>query len=404
MTCFGKASLRRTSAGLPPALFFPALPGRAFLFWIGLAGLLAWSLPAASALAPIQTDFTDDTILAHLPDSVPQANRLPSNGTTVADEIQALIEQARGTGDPRFLGYAQRRLEQWPKEAMTDRLRVLRATLAQSLHRFGEARRDLTRVIERSDNPRQKVQARLTMTNLETVQGRYREARRHCLQLSATQPGLIAASCLAQVDARSGQPQAAYDRLQERLASPGSDGATSYLWALGTLGDIAAQLGLASAESHWQAVLVARPDELYVRTQLADWYLREGQFRSVLELTRDYEQVDALAVIRVIAMHKADHPDKDLLATRLRERFEEARWRGALLHKRDFARFQLVIEKDAPTALRYAMANWQTQREPLDTELALRAAIAADSPTAIRTLQQWLQENGQSDARYPGAS
>ncbi|MBW0148283.1 hypothetical protein KXD86_12260 [Marinobacter sp. CAU 1620] len=362
---------------------------------------MAWPFPAVSAPAPIRTDFADDAILARLPDAVPRATQVPSNAGAMADEVQTLIDQARGTGDPRFLGYAERRLQQWPDEAMTDRLRVLRATLAQSLHRFDEARQDLTTVIDQSTDRRQRLQARLTLANLETVQGRYDPARTHCQRLSMAYPGLIAASCLAQVDARSGDARAAYERLADRLLASGNRESVGHLWAQGTLGDIAAQLGLASAERHWQAVLAGNPEDLYVRTQLADWYLRDQQLESVLALTRGYEQVDALAVLRAIAMHEAGHPGKEALADRLRERFEEAQWRGALLHKRDFARFQLAIEAQPDIALRYAMANWQTQREPLDTALAIRAALAAGDRAALSTLQRWLTTTNQSDARYP---
>ncbi|MDK9558515.1 hypothetical protein QQF73_12855 [Marinobacter sp. M216] len=362
---------------------------------------MAWPLPVATAPAPIQTNFADEAILARLPDAVPRSTRLPPSAAAMAEEVQALIDQARGSGDPRFLGYAERRFQQWPDDAMTDRLRVLRATLAQSLHRFDEARQDLAEVLNRSADRRQRIQARLTLANLETVQGRYHQARTHCQRLSTEFPGLIAASCLAQVDARSGAPRAAYDRLANQLAAAGNTGSAGYLWARGTLGDIAAQLGLASAEAHWQAVLASSPTDLYTLTQLADWYLRNGQVQSVMALTLGYEQVDALAVLRVIAMRRTRHPDQDGLANRIRERFEEAQWRGALLHKRDFARFQLAIEERPDIALRHAMANWETQREPLDTALALRAAIAADDQAAVRTLRNWLEQTGQSDARYP---
>lgn len=403
MTSCSKRPTRRTSHHRAPAFSFPALRGRVFWLLVGLVWLVLWPALALSAAGPIRTDFPDDIILAHLPDSDAATANPPSTARALADNVQTLLNQARATGDPRFLGYAERRLQQWPEAAMTDRLLVLRATLAQSLHLFEDARRDLTAVIGHSADRQQRIQARLTLANLDTVQGRYSEAREHCQWLSEEYPGLIAASCQAQVDARSGNASTAYDQLKARLAAEGHDSATGYLWALGTLGDIAAQLGLAAAETHWRTLLKARPTDLYTRTQLADWYWRRGRLSSVLTLTQDYEQVDALAVVRVIALRDADHPDWPGLAGRLRERFTEAQWRGALLHKRDFVRFLLTIEQQPVKALSYAMANWQSQREPLDTALALQAAIEAGDPAALRMLRQWLESTGQTDARYPEA-
>ena len=99
---------------------------------------------------------------------------------------------------------------------MTDRLLTLRATLDQSLHRFDSARKDLETVIARSNATPQKNQARLLLANLEIVQGNYEDARKQCAQLQQSYPGLIADSCTAQVDARTGT-QPIGDQLRNQL-------------------------------------------------------------------------------------------------------------------------------------------------------------------------------------------
>ncbi|MFC6683266.1 hypothetical protein ACFQGA_01360 [Marinobacter koreensis] len=112
--------------------------------------------------------------------------------------------------------------------------------------------------------------------------------------------------------------------------------------------------------------------------------------------------MDSLAVLRAIAMRRLDHPDAPTLVQRLRERFSEARWRGSMLHKRDYARFQLHVENDPELALEFALANWKTQREPPDTRLLLLAAREAGQTERSRPVRQWLASHHQTDARYPG--
>jgi len=399
MICFNKTPRGRIFRISGPAFRFPALRGR--FFWL-IAALVPFQLQAAPGA--IITDFGDDQMLAELPRSVPEIPRDHESAEEAENHLQRLIILARTSGDPRYLGYAQTLINNWSEENLTDRLRVLRATLRQSLHQFDSARSDLERVISSSSDRQQRIQARLTLANLELVQGRYKEAEQHCQALQSTYPGLIAQSCLASVQARTAAPETAYRNLASQLAEsinrqPADS--TSRLWTEGTLGDIAAQAGLPEATVHWQRVVKATPDDLYVRAQLADWHLVRGHFERVLTLTRGFEAVDTLAVIRAIAMKRMDHPGSHELNNRLQQRFEEASWRGALLHARDVARFELDIENQTQKALRLATENWESQREPLDTRLLLRSALAADDKVQYQRVRDWLKEQGQSDARYP---
>lgn len=389
---------------LHPVFSLPALR-RGGAFWIvfGLLGALCSSAVTA-APSPIQSDFDDDALLVTLPASAPTSDRTPSSPDAMAREIQRLISEARRSGDPRFLGYAERLFNQQASQELNDPLLILRATLAQSLHRFDAARQDLKTVLDRSDAPAQRAQALVTLANIETVQGHYDRARPLCEQLTEEYPGLIASSCHAQVAARTGSARAAYDELAAATRSFSKVSIQGYLWAQGTLGDIAAQLGQGSAAGHWQRVLSQDPDDLYTRAQLADWFLQNDNLMQTLVVTDGYEAVDNLAVVRAIALQRLNHPDAPVLISRLRERFEEALWRGSMLHERDLSRFELDIEQQPEDALQHAMANWETQREPLDTRLALRAAIAAQDKEALGRLQEWLKQQNQSDARYPEES
>lgn len=404
MTYSDKKPSRRTQVPLHPAFSLPVLRhGGAFLIGLGLLGMLHTSV-ATAAPSPIQSDFDDDTVLVTLPSSAPTSDAAPPSPQTMALEIHRLISEARRTGDPRFLGYAGRLFDQQAGQELTDKLLVLRGTLAQSLHHFDEARQDFKTVLKRSKAPAQRTQSLVTLANIEIVQGNYDLAQSFCEQLTEEHPGLIAASTCAQVAARAGSAKAAYQRLMAATRSASRTSAQEQLWAQGTLGDIAAQLGLRSAAVHWQRVLSQDPDDLYIRAQLADWYVRNEKPNLALTLTEGYEAVDNLAVIRAIAMRQANHPDAPALVSRLRERFDEALWRGSMLHQRDLARFELDVEQQPKEALQYAMGNWESQREPLDTRLALRAALASQDSVALNRLRAWLEAKNQRDARYPEGS
>ena len=399
-TCFNVSKPgERTYVRPQPANTRTALRRRAFRC---LALTISLVLPTTLLAAPvgIDTDFNDNDILATLPATAPVVNDQPSTAQQAADMVQRYIHQARTEGDPRYLGYARALLDRWPENNMTDRLVVLDATVHQSLHQFQKARELLSEVVESGDRI-QRIQARLTLANIELVQGNYTAAHTHCEQLASTLPGLISTSCLAHVQARTGQASIAYATLLTAIQNATHPDPTSLIWAEGTLADIATQLGRPEAGEHWQRVLTMAPDDLYARAQLADWRLEQGDTRAVIELTNGFENVDELAVIRAIAMKRQSHEGIDRMAALLKDRFDEALWRGNLLHQRDLARYALDIADDPDTALPYALSNWLEQREPMDTRLVLRAAKRLDDQSVLNDVRSWLQRHNQQDARYP---
>ena len=85
--------------------------------------------------------------------------------------------------------------------------------------------------------------------------------------------------------------------------------------------------------------------------------------------------VDALAVSAAIAQKQLGEGEQ--LIAMLRKRFDEALWRGEILHKRAYAQFLLDIEQDAQAALVMAEENWAHQREWPDEVILARARAAS---------------------------
>lgn len=353
-----------------------------------VVGLLA-SVGAAAAPA-IQTDFLDNDVLAELP-VTRSARATAASEPQLTQAVRQNLQLAQRHGDPRYLGYARRLLADWPEQDLGPEPRLLRARLRQSLHEFDAARADLEFVRAHSDSPSLNRQAILLQATMALAQGHYPEAGQACRALLQQRADLMAYSCQALVEGRAGNPESAYRSLRQILRQSRASNAQQLGWTLGSLGELADLLELDDARRHWQTALLMTPDDLYVRTQLADWHLRQGEPEHTLELTEGYAQVDSLAVLRAIALKRTGHrPQAEALAAHLNERFAEALWRGDMLHRREYARFLLDVSNRPEQALTQARLNWQDQREPADTRLLLRAARAAGDPQASAQAHQWL--------------
>jgi hypothetical protein len=87
------------------------------------------------------------------------------------------------------------------------------------------------------------------------------------------------------------------------------------------------------------------------------------------------------------------------LSQRLREQYAAHQQRGDFVPSRDYARFLLDIEGQPSAALDAALTNWQSQREPADALIVVRAAIAAGRPQAAAPIAAFIREHKLEDVR-----
>lgn len=86
--------------------------------------------------------------------------------------------------------------------------------------------------------------------------------------------------------------------------------------------------------------------------------------------------------------------------TELAARFAASRRRGdEAVHRREEARFTLELLEQPRAALKLALANWQTQREPADARILLEAAKASGDAAAARPAIDWLGQSRLEDRR-----
>ncbi|MFZ5604222.1 MAG: tetratricopeptide repeat protein [Pseudomonadota bacterium] len=314
------------------------------------------------------------------------------------EDIRALLQRARETGDQRLLGQALHFLNQMPTP--TTESHLLRATALQALHRFDPALDELQFVLQREPG---NAQAWLLQATLHSVRGDYAAAQKACGKLLGKVPALLSGSCSSSVQARQGQAQRAYAllaQLYEQTARALNDPAILH-HAQVSLADIADQLGNPAAVHWWALAQQSRPGDLYTRIGATRNAFHRGAHAEVVALTENADDIDALALLRTLSLQQLGNPAALTLRQQLVQRLDLARERGDTLHGRDQAAILLDLLQRPDEALAIAQQNWQEQREPEDTALLLRAALAAQRPDIYRATCDWLQQRNQWHVRYP---
>jgi len=348
--------------------------------------LLILLVAAAPAAAAPFVPRADDQVLERLPEKADPSLRAlkrlraaqsadPRNLDLAVPYARRAIEVSRQSGDPRFLGAAQAALAPWWSDPAAPPAAVLlRATIRQSQHDFTGALADLDRVIARTGDG----QALLTRATVLTVQARYAEARADCARLARRTTPLVVATCDAGPASLSGNADAAYRTLVELTARPGDDPGVR-AWSLTLAGEIAQRAGdVEAAEGHFRAARALDPRDAYLKAAYADFLLDRGRAREVIAMLADDTRNDALLLRLALAEQQVPEAHADFVAHRddLAARFDAARQRGDVVHRREEARYRLVIARDPAGALALARDNWAVQREPADLRVLTDAARA----------------------------
>ncbi|WP_349741290.1 hypothetical protein [Roseateles cavernae] len=287
------------------------------------------------------------------------------------------IARARAQGDPRELGLAQAALAPWwSQPAPPAPVRLLRATIAQSQHRFDAALADLDTLLAAPGTPAAiQAQAELSRAALLQLRGRLPEAQAGCQRLADSHGhgALHGQVCLAELASLQGRGDAASRELARLARQPGAPAG----WIALLRAELAHRRGEPAAETLYRRALELN-DDVYTRAAYADWLLERQRWPEVIGLLQGGESADALLLRLAIAWQRSGDAARAKPAmAELQARFEAARLRGDGGHERELARFALDLQGDAKAALAHAEANWAQQREPADALLLARARQAA---------------------------
>lgn len=314
------------------------------------------------------------------------------------------IEAGRREADPRYYGYAQAALGPWwGLPAPPPQVRLLRATLLQSEHRFPEALADLAALTaQQPDN----AQAWLTRATVETVRAGYAAATQSCARLSSLADELVTAACIANVGAMNGRLAASERLLTAVHARAGAGAANPAVdaWVLTLLAEMAERRGAAAlADARFRDALRLAPRDTYLLGAYADFLMDTGQHDAAAALLAPHARVDGLLLRHALALRQGGH--ERALARELTElaaRFDAGERRGDGVHLREQARFELALRGDARRALAIARRNWDVQKETADARILLEAALAMRDAASARPVLDWLRSARVEDVRLAG--
>jgi tetratricopeptide (TPR) repeat protein len=377
--------------------------GRLFAFFAA-ALLSAACLPRA--LAGPYVPSSDSAILAELPAGARHADvsarRLARARVDVAIPLaQFYIQQARLSGDLRYLGYADAVLTPWAEQSppVPDVL-VLQATVQQSRHEFIASLATLDRALTARPNDPQALLIRATVLR---VLGRYPEAGAACEQFARLVEARLGALCIQSLRGLNGHLQSAYTVLTQLSSQGWRNSEKSWLYS--ELGEMAVRLGLdADAQRWYQQDLDLVPTDFYVRAAYADLLLRQGRPGEALTLLQGHESFEPLLLRIAIAQRQLHDPRQAESSARLRAVFAAETQRGEAVHRREQARFLLEVEDQPQLSLAAAIDNWAVQREPDDVLALVNAAKAAGSPAAAEPALDFVRSQGLRDVRVNAAA
>lgn len=314
----------------------------------------------------------------------------PTDIASVANLARRYIAEARNSGDPRYLGYAQATLAPWWKLAQAPaEILILRATILQSSHQFPAALSDLNLALKADRN---NPQAWLTRATVQQVTGQYAEAKNSCMHLYSLAPDIVTTTCLSNIASLSGDAEKSYAALTEVYKkSPQAEPAIK-IWVLTLLAEMSTRRGNAMVAESWfnMAMTVDTPDS-YLLGAFADFLLEQNRAAEVVTLLNDKTRVDALLLRYTIALQKQHSALAADQINLLEQRFNAAIMREDTVHQREHARFELHVKNHATAALSLAQKNWAVQKEPADLKIYLEAALASNDRKAALPALEWLK-------------
>ncbi len=373
-----------------------------------LACLAVLALPAQSA--PF-TPAADSDVVERLPTSRSDASvsrveslrrqlaAQPDDAALRAEVARRYFSLAMAEGDPRYAGYALAALGSTPPAGADGRYWLSKGMVQQYTHDFAGALASLARAAEMGPPSPEPYAWRAAIF---MVQARYDDAKAECQRMAPLTSPLTAAGCIAYVRASKGELAAAFEQLKAALDTSRStkpaESPELLLWQLTRLAEMSWRLQQAAqAEAYFKETLALGITDQFLLAAYADFLIQQKRPGEVLTLLATWERSDVLLLRLALAGQATKDPRAAGWSAQLKDRFDAATLRKDSLHEQEAARFALDLQADPKKAVALASDNYQTQKEPRDAEILMRAALAARQPAAAQPALAWLQASGYED-------
>lgn len=317
---------------------------------------------------------------------------------------EVYLTKARLEGDSQWVVQAKSVLQPWwnlpepPVEVL-----LLRASIRQNQHEFDRALADLDLLLrERPEDAR----AHLLKLSVLQVQGDYSEAENVLGKLEGQVSPLVYATARRGLASLQGEATESFVALRDELrATRASREERNWAWCV--LGEMALRLGKGpAARESLESARRYGPLPTSLLCDYADLLLAEGLPEPVLELLRDRDTPDVL--VRRIEAWRMSGGQQERIADATRRLERELKVIGSSRFApsgsdRERALYHLRVEKDPVAALEAALKNWQTQKEPVDALLVVRAAREGGRLESAEPVLKWLERTGLEDVRIANA-
>ncbi len=387
--------------GLPKALVKGVSPLTLLIIVLSLAFLLPTAAWAQTRFYPqeamvLLTTESNQTEVRRLREALERWRRDPQNIDTATGSARAAILAAIQQGDLRWLGNAKAMLKPWwEKREIPSQTLFVRALVRQGVHDFDGALNDLDAAIGKDPQQPEFWAWRFA---IYMVRAEIAKARKECSAIGNRFGPVEQEGCNAVLLYRTGSPQSATIALNRLSKHPDYQGRHAQEWLAFHRGEALRVAGDRNgAKRAWESYLKTGLAGHGLRVALIDLLNRDGRYAEAWRLNDQTLKSDALLVAAIQSAQGLKNGQEASLIAELEQRLRQQEARGDSINERPIIKYQLMIKKDAKTALKMAQTAWKTEREPADALLFAEAAIRSGSPEQASALLQWQSETGYRD-------
>lgn len=321
--------------------------------------------------------------------------------------INAFMQEARTTGDMRYVSYAQKQLEQWLLESPdSENARLIDAQILQYNHQFDAAIETLKSLL--SDYP-ENNKAWSLLANLQLLTGNYPSARDSCKRLLLISSLTDSVICQSNIMIRTGSLQTAYKLLEALLPGNTKLPVKQQLWLYTSLAEIKIQQGdNYTAEQYLgSAMQLADNNKIhdsYLLRLYIDQLVINDDFDKAYDITSvalEKNKNDTGLMIRSAVLAKAlgNYTAFNNSKQALTQTFDVEKRRDQSRHLREHALFTLIVLDKPAEALTLAKQNWAKQKEAEDARILMKAAVLLDDKSLLRQVRASISKTGLVDHR-----
>jgi hypothetical protein len=232
------------------------------------------------------------------------------------------------------------------------------------------------------------------------VQADYPQASETCNTITTRFGQAEGDGCKAVLAYRTGDPAVAMRLLDQLLNHPDFQGVHAQNWLAFHRGEVRRIQGDATGAIRiWETHLKREPRNHSIRLALVTLLNSEKRYSEALAVNSDTFKSDSLLIQSIISHESLGNPQASHHRKDLELRLSTQDQRGDELIERPKIEYFLDIAKTPAQALPLAHKSWESQQEPADALLLLRASLETGDKKGVELIRKWQQKSGYEEPR-----